>query len=59
VLRGVQDLRVPVHGPDQRDNENNGCASEMFFEIIVRRRLTSGLFSWLCHDDDAPGFSAD
>jgi hypothetical protein len=50
---------VPVHGPDQRDNENNGCASEMFFEIIVRRRLTPGLFSWLCHDDDAPGFSAD
>jgi hypothetical protein len=33
------------------DNENNGCASEMFFEIIVRGRLTPGLFSYLCHDD--------
>jgi hypothetical protein len=36
------------------DNENNGCASEMFFEIIVRGRLTPGLFSLpLRHDDDA------
>jgi hypothetical protein len=23
----------------------------MFFEIIVRGRLTPGLFSYLCHDD--------
>ncbi|KAK3142161.1 hypothetical protein QOZ80_4BG0343050 [Eleusine coracana subsp. coracana] len=33
------------------DNDNNGCASEMFYEIIARGRLTPGLFSYLCHDD--------
>ncbi|WVZ86275.1 hypothetical protein U9M48_033082 [Paspalum notatum var. saurae] len=32
------------------DNENNGCASEMFYQIIVRGRLQPGLFSHLCRE---------
>ncbi|TVU15350.1 hypothetical protein EJB05_38868 [Eragrostis curvula] len=32
------------------DNANNGCASQMFYDIIVRGRLSPGLFSYLCHD---------
>lgn len=32
------------------DNAVNGCASEMFFEIIVQGRLSPGLFSYLCHE---------
>ncbi|KAJ1271757.1 hypothetical protein BS78_06G150100 [Paspalum vaginatum] len=32
------------------DNENNGCASEMFYQILVRGRLQPGLFSHLCRE---------
>jgi len=30
------------------DNDHNGCASDMFYQIIVRGRLRPGLFSQLC-----------
>ncbi|KAL6650989.1 hypothetical protein ACP70R_009914 [Stipagrostis hirtigluma subsp. patula] len=32
------------------NNERNGCASDMFFEIMVRGRLRPGIFSTLCHE---------
>ncbi|EES11072.1 uncharacterized protein LOC8060212 [Sorghum bicolor] len=30
------------------DNDHNGCASDMFYQIIVRGRLRPGLFSQMC-----------
>lgn len=30
------------------DNAQNGCANQMFFDILVRGRLHPGLFSQMC-----------
>ncbi|KAL6903648.1 hypothetical protein ACP4OV_004461 [Aristida adscensionis] len=35
------------------DNAINGCASQMFWDIQTRCKLSPGLFSFLCHDGPA------